>query len=102
MTVYEIIYCLSHAVRCVTTIPSSTLTKGHLCPTCDTVKGKEFIKRLKRNGVEIIEGRGKGGHVWAIHNGRKTTVPCHGSADVDPNFLKLICKQLGLDPDDVL
>lgn len=71
---------------------------SYKCP----VKGKELIKRLKRNGVEIIEGRGKGGHVWAIHNGRKTTVPCHGSADVDPNFLKMICKQLGLDPDDVL
>ena len=81
---------------------STTLTIGHLCPISELVKGKEFIKRLKRNGVEIIEGRGKGGHVWAIHNGRKTTVPFHGSTDVDPNFLKMICKQLGLDPGDVL
>lgn len=78
------------------------MTTGLFCPTCGFVKGKEFIKRLRRNGVEIIEGRGKGGHVWAIHNGKKTTVPVHGSADVDPVFLKQICKQLGLDPDAVL
>ena len=66
------------------------------------MKGREFIKRLKRSGVEIVEHRGKGGHVWAVYQGRKTTIPFHGSADVDPNFLKLLCKQLGLDPEDVL
>ncbi|QAZ69672.1 type II toxin-antitoxin system HicA family toxin [Solidesulfovibrio carbinolicus] len=62
------------------------------------MKGKEFIRRLKRNGVEIVEGRGKGGHVWASYNGKGTTVPFHGSTDVDPDFLKEICKQLGMNP----
>ncbi|MHC1791193.1 type II toxin-antitoxin system HicA family toxin [Solidesulfovibrio sp.] len=66
------------------------------------MKGREFIRRLKRNGVEIIEGRGKGGHVWAICGQRKTTIPCHGSADLDPAFLRMLCKQLGLDPNAVL
>jgi len=78
------------------------LTPGHLCPTPDVVKGKEFLRRLRRHGVSIIEGRGKGGHVWVIHQGRRTTVPTHGSRDMDPDFLKDICRQLGLDPKDVL
>lgn len=60
------------------------------------------MKRLKRNGVEVIEHRGKGGHVLAVYQGKQTTVPFHGSADMDPVFLKRICKQLGLDPDEIL
>ena len=66
------------------------------------MKGKEFVKRLKRAGVPLDAGRGKGGHVLASYNGRQATVPTHGAADYDPNFLKLICKQLGIDPRDVL
>lgn len=65
------------------------------------MKAKEFIKRLKRNGVEVIENRGKGGHVMAVCGAKKATVPIH-SADIGPVFLKRICKQLGLDPKDVL
>ncbi|QLA20599.1 addiction module toxin, HicA family [Desulfolutivibrio sulfoxidireducens] len=78
------------------------LTPGHFCPTCPHVKNKEFLRRLRRHGVELIEGKGKGGHVWAIHNGMKTTIPVHGGRDMDPDFLKDICKQLGLAPKDVL
>ena len=66
------------------------------------MKAKEFIRLLKKNGVEIIEGRGKGGHVLAIFQGKKTTIPIHGSKDIDPVFLKQLCKQLGLDPNDML
>ncbi len=66
------------------------------------MKGKEFLRRLRRHGVSIIEGRGKGGHVWAIHQARRTTVPIHGNRDMDPDFLKDICRQFGLDPKDVL
>ena len=64
------------------------------------MKGKEFLKRLRKNGVEIITGRGKGGHVLARINNRSATVPVHGSKDMDPAFLKAICAQLGLDPKD--
>jgi predicted RNA binding protein YcfA (HicA-like mRNA interferase family) len=60
----------------------------------DSVKGKELVRRLKRAGVSIDAGRGKGGHVLATYNGRQTTVPTHGATDYDPNFLKLLCKQL--------
>jgi predicted RNA binding protein YcfA (HicA-like mRNA interferase family) len=66
------------------------------------MKAREFIRRLKKNGVEIIEGRGKGGHVLAEFQGKKTTIPIHGSKDVDHNFLKAICKQLGVDPNEIL
>ena len=66
------------------------------------MKSREFIKRLKRNGVEIALNRGKGGHVWAIYQGKKTTIPVHGSTDFDPQFLKVLCKQLGIEPEKVL
>ena len=66
------------------------------------MKAKQFLQRLRAAGVEIDESRGKGGHVLARHKGRWTTVPVHGSADLGPNFLKKICKQLGLDPTEVL
>lgn len=44
--------------------------------------------KLRAAGVEIDEGRGKGGHVLARYKGRWTTVPVHGSVDLGPNFLK--------------
>jgi predicted RNA binding protein YcfA (HicA-like mRNA interferase family) len=64
------------------------------------MKSKEFIKRLKRAGVEIIEG-GKGSHVKVAFKNRKTTVPVHGNTDIRNNLLKEICKQLGLDHEEI-
>lgn len=66
------------------------------------VKGKQFVKKLKRAGCEVNEKRGKGGHVIVSHGERWTTVPIHGDADLGPDFLRKICKQLGLQPEDVL
>ena len=66
------------------------------------MKGKEFLRRLKAYGVIITPGRGKGGHVRASFNDEWTTIPTHGSADIDPQFLKRICKQLGIDPANIL
>ena len=66
------------------------------------MKAKEFIRRLKKNGVEMIEGRRKGGHILARYQGKQTTIPVHGSKDVDPAFLKAICKQIGIDHNDIL
>lgn len=60
------------------------------------MKSKELIKRLKRNGVRITKGRGKGGHVWAEFQ-NKATIPIHGDKDLDPCFIKTICKQPGID-----
>ena len=58
------------------------------------MKMKQFVKLLKKNGGEVIKGRGKGGHILVKLNGRMTTVPIH-STDYDPDFLDDICKQLG-------
>jgi mRNA interferase HicA len=66
------------------------------------MKGRQLIRRLKAAGVEIIASRGKGGHVVARYGGRQTTVPVHGSRDLGPDFIRDLCKQLGLDPKRVL
>lgn len=66
------------------------------------MKDRQFIRCLKKAGAEIISGRGKGGHVLAKHQGRQTTIPIHGGKDLSPVFMKMVCKQLGLDPKDVL
>jgi len=66
------------------------------------MKGRQLIRRLKAAGVEIIESRGKGGHVVARYRGRQTTVPIHGSRDIGTDFIRNLCKQLGLDPKRVL
>jgi predicted RNA binding protein YcfA (HicA-like mRNA interferase family) len=66
------------------------------------MKVKQFIQKLRRAGVEIIEGRGKGGHVLAKYNGKQATIPVHGDADMGNIFLKKICKQLGIAFEDIL
>ena len=71
-------------------------------PHNPSVKAKQFLRKLQELGVEIIEGRGKGSHVLVKYRSKKTTVPFHKGRDLDRNFVKEICKQLGLDPNDVL
>lgn len=66
------------------------------------IEGRELIRRLKVAGVEIIRSRGKGAHVIARYRGRQTTIPIHGDRDLGPDFIREICKQLGLDPRSVL
>jgi predicted RNA binding protein YcfA (HicA-like mRNA interferase family) len=36
------------------------------------------------------------------YKGRSSTVPLHGGLDLDPDFLKEVCKQLGLEPQEIL
>jgi predicted RNA binding protein YcfA (HicA-like mRNA interferase family) len=62
------------------------------------MKIKQLLRKLQAAGVEIDRSRGKGGHIGLSYRGRRTVVPVHGSADIGPNFIKTICKQLGLDP----
>ncbi len=66
------------------------------------MKGRELIRKLRRLGVEVIRGRGKGGHFLARYKGRQTTIPVHGDIDIALPFIKEICKQLGIDPKDAL
>ena len=58
------------------------------------MKVKQFLKLLKAFGADIVKHRGKGGHCLVKLNGRQATVPMHGDADYDPEFLDDICKQL--------
>lgn len=66
------------------------------------MKARELIRKLKKHGVEIIKGRGKGGHQLARYHGKQTTIPVHGDADLGLQFAKMLCKQLGINPDDIL
>ncbi len=61
------------------------------------MKGRQFIRRLRGAGVQIDTKRGKGGHVRVSYQGRSTVVPVHGDTDLAPEFLRKICKQLGID-----
>ncbi|MGD8562171.1 MAG: type II toxin-antitoxin system HicA family toxin [Desulfarculaceae bacterium] len=66
------------------------------------MKGRQFVRRLRRAGAEVIEGRGKGGHMLAKYQGNQATIPFHGDRDLSPAFLKMLCRQLGIDPKEVL
>ena len=46
-------------------------------------------------------GRGKGGHVYVRRGGRKSIVKMHGSKDLDNGYVRLVCRQLGIDPEDL-
>ena len=65
------------------------------------MKPKQFIQKLRRFGVEIIEGRGKGGHVLAKYHGMQTTIPIHGNTDLGNVLIKKICKQLEIKFDEI-
>jgi len=66
------------------------------------VKAKQLIRRLKKKGVEMDAKRGKGGHRRAEYQGQWATIAVHGDRDLSPEYIKLICKQLGLDPNEIL
>ena len=60
------------------------------------MKGRQFIRKLRKAGVHIDTKRGKGGHVRLVHEGRSTVLLVHGDTDLAPEFLRRICKQLGI------
>jgi predicted RNA binding protein YcfA (HicA-like mRNA interferase family) len=66
------------------------------------MKCREFLKRLRRYGAKIIESEGKGSHVMIYFGERRVSTPFHASVDYDPRFFKSICKQLGIDPTEIL
>ena len=65
------------------------------------MKGKQRLKKLRAAGVEIETGRGKGGHVQARCNGKKAVIKTHGAKDLSNNYVNLVCKQLGINPEDL-
>ena len=66
------------------------------------MKAREFLRRLRRAGAEIVAKRGKGSHVLVRYKGRSSTVPLHGGLDLDPDFIREVCKQLGLTMQEIL
>ena len=66
------------------------------------MKGKELVRRLRRAGVEVAGRQGGTGHLVARYQGNKAPVPMHGDRDIGPDFVKRLCKELGLDPRRVL
>ena len=74
------------------------VVKAHVCAIIMTRKGQQLVKKLRGLGVEIDTTRGKGGHVQARFNGRITVIKTQGAKDLSNNYVKLVCKQLGIDP----
>jgi predicted RNA binding protein YcfA (HicA-like mRNA interferase family) len=66
------------------------------------VKGKQLVRRLRRAGVEVTGRVGGTGHLLAQFQGKKVPVPMHGDRDLGPVFVKMICKELGVNPRRVL
>lgn len=74
---------------------------AHISANIMLMKGKQLIKKLRALGVEIETGRGKGGHVQARFNDKKAVIKTHGAKDLSNNYVKLVCKQLGINPEDL-
>lgn len=66
------------------------------------MKSRQLIRKLKKIGVEFTKSRGKGGHQSAKYREKQATVPVHGDADIGPIFIKKLCKQLDINPEDIL
>ena len=66
------------------------------------MKGKQLVRRLRRAGVEVRARPSGTGHWVARFQGKQAPVPMHGDTDLGPEFIKTICKQLGIDPRRVL
>ena len=66
------------------------------------MKGKQLVRRLRKLGVEIDATRGKGAHSLATYQGRRSTIITHGDRDLSPEYIKAVCKQLGIDPKEIL
>jgi antitoxin HicB len=66
------------------------------------MKVKQFLRNLERYGVEVDPTRGKGSHIWLGYMGRSTTIPFHLNKEMGSYYLKKICKQLGINPNEIL
>ena len=53
------------------------------------------MRKLRRLGVTVVPGRGKGGHVRVERNGRVSHVPT-GSGELKTGLIQGVLRQLGL------
>ncbi len=58
------------------------------------MKYSEFKRWLEQQGVKFSPG--KGSHLHAEFNGKKTTVPFHGAKEISNSLMTKIKKQLDL------
>lgn len=61
-----------------------------------TMKTKQFLRKLRRRGVGITTGRGKGTHLLARRGRRMAIIKFHGGKNLSKVYMQLVCKQLGL------
>ncbi|PYG03664.1 hypothetical protein D893_00905 [Thioalkalivibrio sp. ALE21] len=70
------------------------------------MNGNEYLKRLQRLGkktgtpVQLVEHQGKGSHGRIYYGDRFTTLKDR-KKEIGPGLLKAMCKQLGIDPNDI-
>jgi predicted RNA binding protein YcfA (HicA-like mRNA interferase family) len=65
------------------------------------MKAKQFLRKLKAAGASVVPG-GKGGHIRLEIDDNVSFVKMHGAADLEWDYMKEVCKQLGLDIRDVV
>ena len=58
---------------------------------------REFIRWLKKQGVQAVPQRGKGGHVLVKKGDKTSVVPVHGkNKELGPRLVNKIKRDLGL------
>ena len=60
------------------------------------MKNAELHRIIQQAGWILIPGKGKGSHMIYEKDGKKYTVPYHGSREIDNRFAKLILKEMGI------
>ena len=67
-----------------------------------SMKTRDAMRRFARMGVVLKPRGGGGSHFEATYQGRKTSFPVHPAKEMSHSLIRLICRQLGIDPKTVL
>lgn len=71
-----------------------------MTPKLPSLKGRQIISALKKMGFDVTR-RSSGSHVQLAHpDGRRTTVPDHGDADIGIGLLRKILRDVEVSPDE--
>lgn len=60
------------------------------------MKNAELHRIIRKAGWTVLPGKGKGSHKIYVKDGKKYTVPYHGSREIDNRFAGLILKEMGI------
>jgi mRNA interferase HicA len=60
------------------------------------VKCKEFIKEASQQGWVLLR-QAKGSHAIYIKNGKKVSIPSHGSKEIPKGLEKKLRKEMGME-----